>query len=217
MLKKLTQSTISTVGKRTFAIKIGKHIKASTRSPANPIPKVSPTALLDEVASSKRFKLNKSLVAPEKEQITSQMDGILGATAEEIMDDMNEALESAQFATIFGNKFASLSDALEISSLVLNKDISHAHARWHSPIIAGFVDSLVKREDISLAQLHLARKMTNNISRRLQSNEGKFRSHIIRTINFRRVPRIFFRPSHTIEGLLESLASRVEFLKARSN
>eukprot|EP01039_Chlorochromonas_danica_P005882 gene5882-6477_t len=178
---------------------------------------MNPTAMLDEVASSKRYKLNKSLVAPEKEQITSQMDGILGATADEIMDDMNEVLDSPQFSSIFGNKFTSLSDALEISSLVLNKDVSHAHARWHSPIIAGFIDSLVKKEEVTKAQLLLAQKMASNITRRLQSNEGKFRSHIIRTINFRRVPRIFFRASHTIETLLDKLASRKEFLKVRSH
>ena len=86
---------------------------------------------------------------------------------------------------------------IEIDSVTLTKDGSHADAFWQSNVLNDFI-KLVKEKngEIDGAALHL--KTSTNITKRLQMNESKFRSAIARKMNFKRVPRVFFHPSEDL-------------------
>lgn len=130
-------------------------------------------------------------------------------------------------------------NVVEISTVSLNQDQSHAHAYWSSEPIETMLKNLIlagkqhvflqhqsaKPQDLqkfaSIAPVdaregyQLALKMEKNLSTKLQRYEGKFRSHIIRTINMRRVPRIFFAADKDTKMLIEQLKAIAE-LKPRN-
>lgn len=155
-------------------------------------------------------KLNVPLVKEEKiVRSDPRSDGVLEATAEEVMDDLNQALTTSQLANIF--KFVrNTSEVMEITKVVLNKDLSHADASWHSDYLEGFLRHLLLKDGLSASDLRLGKKMLKNVTNKLQSSEGKFRSHIIRSMNFRRVPRIFFRPGRRMDDALERIEVQLD-------
>lgn len=138
------------------------------------------------------------------EKTTLELDdaskGVLEATGMDIMDVMNELLSSDQFHNVFkGTECAA--DVVEIIEVKLNRDCSHAHAFWSSKLVEVFLTNLLERP-LSAQQVKVAEKMGANMTNILQRHEAKFRSEIIKTINFRRVPRVYFRQEKTIDDLL---------------
>lgn len=92
-------------------------------------------------------------------------------------------------------------------------DYSHAHTFWRSPAIEIFIkliiqDLLTKKitdPEVIKKKIDTVRRMEAKVSEQLQLNEGRMRSHLIKTINFRRVPRLLFESDTSIKILVEKL------------
>lgn len=150
-----------------------------------------------------RAKISQPLEKPPKLVLDDASQGMMEAIADDIMDNMNDALNSNDFIGVFkGVDYAS--QVVEISAVKLNQDYSHAHITWRSSYIE---DVLIQfqTKDLTDRDVKMAEKMTKNITDILQLHEGKFRSHMIRNFNFRRVPRIYIQPDEYIEDLLKVL------------
>ncbi len=120
------------------------------------------------------------------------------AACEDIMDDMNELLSSNQFLH-FLKRGTSASQVVEVVHVDINQDFSHVTAFWRSSFINKFIAFTVQEEQEkegggeAVAQ-KLHRRFTKLINAKLQDAEPKFRSNLLKTMTFRRVPRIFFKP-----------------------
>ena len=151
-----------------------------------------------------RAKISQPLEKPAKLVLDEASRGMSQAIADDMMDNMNDALSSNDFIGVFkGVDYAS--QVVEISSVRLNQDFSHAHVTWRSRYIEDLLEKF-QEKDLSENDVKMAEKMTTNINDILQRNEGKFRSHFIKSVNFRRVPRIYFQKDQYIEDLLKVLS-----------
>lgn len=148
-------------------------------------------------------KLRQSLVAKTKGVLDIQSQGRLEATCEDVLDVMNETLASSALINVFkGVKDASM--VIEIAHVDMNMDYSHAYAHWESELLTKFVDS-VRKERGQEDAMALAVKMESKITSKLQKLEPVFRTKIIKKMEFKRVPRIFFK---CVDPLFESLVSK---------
>lgn len=149
-----------------------------------------------------RGKISKPLDNPKME-LDNASKGILESTGMDIMDVMNESLRSDEFYNVFKGT-DSAADVVEIIEVKLNRDRSHAHAVWKSRVIELFLDNLLTKS-LTPPDIKVAEKMVTSMTNILQRHEAKFRSRIIRTINFRRVPRVYFTHSQSLTDLLTLL------------
>eukprot|EP01031_Cornospumella_fuschlensis_P038373 gene38374-46638_t len=168
---------------------------------------LSALELLDEAKIFNGRKLNQSLEPKQKVKVSSETNGVLQATALELVDDLNAALATPQLSSLF-RSVPNASEVLEISKVVLNRDMSHADAFWTSKISVAFIETLSAKDSITKQDVAAANSMVHNINNKLQARESKFRSHIIKSFDFRRVPRVFFRPDAKLEQQLRTLEQR---------
>ena len=125
--------------------------------------------------------------------------GSLDALGEDMSDVLNESLESAAFAHLFrGTRKASV--LVNIESVMLNRDCSHATASWTSDIYSRFALVLHQKMGQEEAQ-RFAKKSVAYVTKKLQAAEPKFRSLIVNKMEFKRVPRLMFRPLDETLGL----------------
>ena len=96
------------------------------------------------------------------------------------------------------------SQLVEISSVRLNQDYSHAHAKWRSRFVEDILTKFQEKE-LTDRDIKFTEKMIANINDVLQRSEGKFRSNVVKSYNFRRVPRMYFQPDEVIEDLVKVL------------
>lgn len=181
-------------------------IQTLGRAPRPKLKKFVPKADLDAAdlldVPPREQKLSRPLKTPQKQTPSPLGLGILEATASDITDDLNLALTSTSLRSLFANK-ADPSQVVTITEVVVNKDCSHADARWDSPHLTEFIEALSRRSPPDEAEYRLVCKMTKNLTQRLQAKESKFRTHLIKTMTFRRVPRVFFKPCASIESALQ--------------
>lgn len=117
------------------------------------------------------------------------------------MDDMNELLASKTFLHFF-RRGITASQVVEVVHVDINQDYSHATAYWKSSFVNRFISFVAKEKGAELGDnvrgIEVAEKLhkqfTKLINTRLQDSESRFRSNLLKTMSFRRVPRIFFRP-----------------------
>jgi len=139
-----------------------------------------------------RSKLVKGLVTPEKKLLSVASQGMLEATSEDVRDVLNDVLDSSALDRLFrGSRKAS--HVVEVSSVVLNQDYSHAHAHWRSPFMEQFVEAVYREKGEAEAK-RMAKKACLYVTTKLQRAEPLFRSMIIKKMDFRRVPRVLFAP-----------------------
>jgi ribosome-binding factor A len=168
----------------------------------------------------RRSKLNKSLAKPQKIVLDESSEGILDALAGELEDAINDYLNKNSIFVSGPTKQSlpiSSNQLVEITRLRLNQDCSHAHAYWSSSPIEILLEKMLEKSkeqtkqtqkvDSQSMQRHhqIGIRMEKKVTDVLQFHEGKFRSHIIRSINLRRVPRIFFAPDNRYKLLLDQL------------
>ncbi len=150
-----------------------------------------------------RCKISKPLEKPPKLIFDKASQGMSEAIAGDIMDKMNDALESNSFIRLFkGVDYAA--QVVEISSVRLNQDYSHAHVTWTSEYMEELLKGL-KHKHLSMKEVRFTEQMLSNLNAILERNEGKFRSHFIRTFNFRRVPRIYFQHDPKLQNIVDEL------------
>jgi ribosome-binding factor A len=146
-----------------------------------------------------RGKISKPLEKPRLE-LDDASKGMLDSTGLEVMDVMNEALQTDEFYQIFKGT-ESAADVVEIIDVKMNRDFSHAHAFWRSKVVEMCFENLLAK-NLAPTDIKIAEKMLLNMTNILQRNEAKFRSHMVRRINFRRVPRIYFKHEKPLEDML---------------
>jgi ribosome-binding factor A len=150
-----------------------------------------------------RGKLTKPLVKAPKAMLDPSSQGILQAHGNDIMDVINEALASREFYSLF-RSVKDPSDVLEISQVTLNRDLSHAYIHWRSPPIDELLSRLVSKIPTK-QEVDRMEKILKQLTTKLQDNEGSFRSVMIRKLNFRRVPRFYFKPDVNTQMIFEQL------------
>lgn len=155
--------------------------------------------LIDSNVTSKRSnvqktKLQRSLETPKKRLLTSAERGSMDAQSEDVMDLLNESLHSSKMHGLFRNT-GDASKFVEITSVNQNQDRSHTTAFWSSSILEKFAARIFadKGEDEAIK---FASKAVQYITSRLQRKEPLFRALLTKKMSFKRVPRIFFRPTH---------------------
>jgi len=146
-----------------------------------------------------RGKISKPLEKTEMELDTASK-GMLEATGMDLMDVMNETLRSDEFHNVFKGTERAF-DVVEIVEVKVNRDCSHAHALWKSKFVELFLNNLMNRT-LTPQEIKIAEKMISNMTNILQRHEAKFRSQIIKTINFRRVPRVYFKHEKSLDDLI---------------
>lgn len=112
-------------------------------------------------------KLSKPLEKVEKALLSPAARGQLDAFSEDILDVLNEALESNLLLDTFkGSKKSS--KVVEFIDVKLNKDCSHVTAHWSSDILNGFTKVI--------AQKQKEEKDQERIHKHGDINETKFES-----------------------------------------
>lgn len=170
---------------------------------------MGPVDMLDSpTASLKGNKLNKPLTKVAAKPNSPKTDGLLDMGAQDIMDDLNLTLSTFSLSRAFKVKDVSLS--IQITSAVVNRDCSHVDAKWHSEALEGVVQMLAVRPKPSPEDKLLVETVVHKVSKKLQDMEGRFRARMIRTMSFRRVPRVFFRASAPILTALKHLQQALD-------
>lgn len=160
--------------------------------------------------SQRKLKLNKSLRRPAKVVLDQASKGLHESMGQELADCMNDYLFNNSIVRSNRRIVDSSEHLVEISTVSLNQDESHAHAFYTSEPFEAILQLMIKESGSgehvdSSKNFQLAKRMEKNLTKKLAVLEGKFRSHIIRTINLRRVPRIFFAPDSSTRALLRQL------------
>lgn len=178
-----------------------------TLRPSKPLPKVKPATGTDlinrldsqardgAVQKKDRIKLNRSLEQKAKPALGADAMGMLEHTAEEISDYLNETLASPKLCDMFRG-VTKASNIIEISECIVNRDYSHVTAYWSSDLANDFTKFLNKKgtDKTNLDTKKLTEKLNSTVTKKLQLCEGVFRAHIMKKMEFRRVPRVFFLP-----------------------
>ena len=141
--------------------------------------------------------------------------GKMESTSIDILEILNEALEENSLYELFkGTKRAS--DIVEIVHVIINQDCSHVTAYWSCDLIEKFADKVrEKHGDADYTKVH--KEFTSKISKKLKSCEPTFRSFLLKKMDFRRVPRIFFRHCWELEDREVNRVLDLEFGKERDD
>lgn len=143
-------------------------------------------------SSNRSAKLNVGLEKKTKAVLDVASQGVSEAACEDIMDDMNELLSSKHFLH-FLRRGTTAAQVVEVVHVDINQDYSHVTAFWKSNFVDKFISFAAKEEGQETA-LKLRKRFTKAISSKLMDAEPRFRTSLMKTMSFRRVPRIFFKP-----------------------
>ena len=146
-------------------------------------------------------KLKRTLTKQEEKVLDLASQGSMDATAEEIRDVLNEYMESNKFTYAFKG-FKKATDLVEIVDVKCNHDYSNAIAYWK----ANTMELLVKSMEIQHGEMEatkLAAKIVGNINQVFRDKEGLMRSNLMRKMDFKRVPKIQYKPEDPSLGLIE--------------
>jgi ribosome-binding factor A len=153
------------------------------------------------LSAIKRKKLATPLDQSSEERRKDPAEsGILEATGVDIAELLNEAFPTMTFNEVGLSKVQDLGEVVEIVHVKVNRDCSHADASWDSPFIAQFLGK-VEKSFGAQDRSRIAHKLETGITSALQQREGKFRAFLARNMDFRRVPRVFFKVKDASFGL----------------
>jgi hypothetical protein len=173
-----------------------------------------------------RGKIAKPLTEIAALQLDASSKGFLEMEATQIQEILNDSLQMDEISSNIipsskvRGKIADISDFFEFTAVKLNRDASHADTIWSSSYLEKFYQSLVDepvprytKTSYTQEDLDRFKAKLKDFSGVLQKNEGKFRTQIIRKMNFRRVPRIFFHPDPKLKRLLSELKYKLDEAK----
>ena len=152
---------------------------------------ISPT-----VPSVAKLKLARKLQKPEAVKLSPKDAGLLEAESYELLEILCETLKSPRLAEMFTS--TDISNVIDIEKVVVNSDSSHVTAYWTSPAVVKFL-AMVKRKNGLNDATKIGQKICDGITARLTNNESVFRTAVMRHMDYRRVPRIFFMSHDLIE------------------
>jgi ribosome-binding factor A len=186
------------------------------------------TALLDDssvkVDRSKpindRSKLLKPLegklnVAKVNENEDVALHGLYALQSQELQQILTDTLELIDFSKVLPN-VGNPSEFIEIERVKLNPDCSHADTFWTSAILHDFYLTLIEKAEID-EEVHYSEKDLQkflskliSVNKFLQENDGKFRTAIIRKVNYKRVPKVVFHIDKQLLALIQELKYYLE-------
>lgn len=142
-----------------------------------------------------RSKLSRGLEQKAKSVLSGESRGILDDTAEEILEHMTAVMESHDMKGLFRG-VRNTTDHVYIEDITVNQDYSHITAWWSSPITDKFAQFLKQKNPNGLGTSSLKFLEASNraVTAKLQLKEGFFRSKLVKKMEFRKMPRIYFRP-----------------------
>ena len=127
----------------------------------------------------------------------ARLKGECSAQEYEIDEVLSECLTSKVCETMFNRKRRIVSgeqlQMVEIESVHLDLYSADITVVWTSKILNNFVQLVKERKGDKEAQKILTTS-NKKITTTLQDNEAKFRTYLVSKMNFKRVPRIFFKP-----------------------
>lgn len=150
----------------------------------------SPTYTQGGTTKQDKIKLNRGLNAPKVTRINPIIIGTNETIAVDILEYMTEALTSRKMKRIFKG-VKDLEGMVVFEHCHVNTDLSHCYIYWSSDVsdhFANFViDTKGEQEGSQILEV-----MNANINNRLQAVEGYFRHQLIKRMDFKKVPRIYF-------------------------
>jgi ribosome-binding factor A len=152
-------------------------------------------------------KLNVTKVN-ENEDVT--LHGLHELQSQELQQILTDTLELIDFSKVLPN-VENPSEFIEIERVKLNPDCSHADTFWTSAILHDFYLTLIEKaeidEEVHYSEEDLQKFLSKLISvnKFLQENDGKFRTAIIRKVNYKRVPKVVFHIDKQLLALIQEL------------
>ena len=168
---------------RLFLWKTKQYPKLSIRNFSN-----NNSFLVNELDSIKNSgKLKKKLEATPKKIVGKVITGKLAANEEDFSDKINEILASKVMLGIFKG-LTDVSLMIEIKETHIIGDGNNITALWTSQFLEKFINDIKNTHGINDAN-KMSLKITSYITKRLQDNESIFRTQLMKSIDFKRVPR----------------------------
>jgi ribosome-binding factor A len=134
-----------------------------------------------------KSKLKRNLDAQSLPELTTSQLGALQSAEEEILETLEECLQSNSMLGAFPN-FKHSSQLIQISKVKVNRDLSHVDVIWGSQILEGFINRIYETSGKAEGK-RMKDKIFKKTNLQLQKKEGTFRTFLMRAIEFRRVPR----------------------------
>jgi ribosome-binding factor A len=145
---------------------------------------VSPQTSLPAAGKS---KLKKNLDVQSLPDLTIAQLGALQSAEDEILEILESCLESNALLGIFP-QFKFPSQLVHIKNVKVNRDLSHVDVFWGSDILEKFVHKVYEINGTNEGK-RMGDKFYKQTNLTLQKKEGTFRTFLMRTVEFRRVPR----------------------------
>ena len=166
---------------------------------------------LPNVDSRTRRKLSQPLLKKKKKELGPISQGLIESHAEDLHEVVFDAFQTVSFYGIFKG-VRDTSKVIHIDSVMFNKDGSHAYVMWSSFILNRFAFHMQQKMGDEEA-FRFVKKATNYMNKRLKTREGKLRHKIVQKMTFKRVPRIYFKPTDAQFEL--KTKEQIEFEQAR--
>ena len=175
-------NTFSTVTKRSTGI-----LNASVVNKLD-----SNTAANSPLDAGARSKLMKGLEPTAKAPIHPSEIGMMETQASAIAEALENALDSKALHGIF-KEVPMTADLINIKNVKVNRDLSHVDVVWGSELFENLISQAHEKFGETEAKT-LADRIYKTVTNTLQRKESKFRTYLMHSMEFRRVPRIFFAP-----------------------
>ena len=163
---------------------------------------------LPAVPATAKSKLNLPLEAREsrKETMSHAQKGMNQAIAEDIHEILSDAMSSPKLRTLFrGTKDASM--VVDIKHVKVNSDVSHVYAEWQCDLLEGFAREIHDNMGADKAK-SFGKRSIRYITGRLAARESVFRTVLMRQMQFKKVPRIYF--THESTAIMDAATGESE-------
>jgi hypothetical protein len=152
--------------------------------------------LASMIDPSESRKTHTALQKKKTGALSSGLVGEMEAVGEEICDFMDLCLKEMRSKSIFqGVPPGKCHEYVHFEHANINQDWSHVIAYWKSDVLEEFWASMELDNTITEEKAaKFKQKTVDYMEKQLQQAESVFRSYLIRKMDFRRVPRIEFRP-----------------------
>lgn len=166
---------------------------------------------LPAVTATAKSKLNLPLEAREKKRETMNhaQKGLNQAVAEDIHEILSDALSSPKLRNLFrGTKDASI--LVDIKHVKVNSDVSHVYAEWQCDLLEAFAREMHDSMG-SIKAKAFVKRAVNYVTGRLAAKESFFRTALMRQMQFKKVPRIYF--THESTAMLTAASGETERMR----
>ena len=147
----------------------------------------APNSPLD---ADSRSKLKKNLEGKAKAPMSPSEMGMMETQASVITEILEDALESKALYGLFKDT-PSTAELVNIKNVKVNRDLSHVDVVWGSDILERFVLEAYEKLGEEEGKV-VEKRVYSSVTNALQRKESKFRTYIMRSMELRRVPRVFF-------------------------